>query len=639
MELRLDSFFQAEMDADASTRIAADGFRRIRWRLPNGVSCALDDFADAACCFIRIPAMDISAIAFSLEGGYRLRSVAAGGWLLASGQADMPLYWIPRAPILRLLDSDGHIIREAPFAIEGMDAEPHRLSVRIAAPKESFGLDLNVWRLSAGAADWPEELDRLLALELQPCFIYGSHTVYQRPGDVYAHLLHGHVYDTQFVWPRYWKIADELDAYALYLILSGLELATGKRLYGLLKRQVLYSVIDRQGEDGAWRHGEWTDGMECHARLHCGGIHLLAAALEESGDPVARRALERAVAFVAKLTDETAIGAWFLHDTLELSGETMDQGPFPWRRSRVLGKSESNMLVLNTHLDTLIALGRYRRLTGDGQYDGLIASGRRAAAEILARRPMEALYSLCCRLIDLTWLPVEQASRLPLPWRALKRLAWKYLMPRMHLIRTRWPRLAMPNGYIDRAISLAGVSHAYQTVNLWDIIRYRRCFAEQAFMDIVKRGLDYTQGSALRDFWLSQKDKGHALGFWVDALWHLCMDDPEPKYRRWLAEGMLYCAKAGFGMPPALLGGNAEAIPPNERCPCPSPTDLRLRIANLSRAGRIEIIVANPSGDAIVLELNNMQAAPMQWASSNGEVASDTLTVPANGWLWGTQRP
>lgn len=55
-------------------------------------------------------------------------------------------------------------------------------------------------------------------------------------GDVYLHLLRGQVYTSDFIWPHKWKVCSEADAYALYLALNGLELASGKPFYGLIKR-------------------------------------------------------------------------------------------------------------------------------------------------------------------------------------------------------------------------------------------------------------------------------------------------------------------------------------------------------------------------------------------------------------------
>lgn len=604
----------------------------------------IDEFTEyaAACCFIRIPTSNVQFILLTIDGDYQLKSISAGGWLLTSDESQRSLYWIPCTPVLRLLDVDKHIIKEISPTILGFNVTSTHLSVEIAAPKNDLVLDLTVWRFSPEAVNWQSELDCLVSLEIQPYFIYGSHSTYNRPADVYAHLIHGHVYDTQFIWPRYWKIADELDAYALYLVLSGLEFSTDKRLYGLLKQHVLYSVIARQREDGGWYHGEWTDQMECHVRLHCGGMHLLATALEEQGNPVVAEAFYKSAVFVAKLTDETAIGAWFLHDTLEQSREAMDRGPFPWQASRVLGKSETNMFVLNTHLDTLIALDRYRRLTGNMQFDDLIVSGQHAATAILAHRPAEVLYQVLYWLIDLTLLPVEIARRLPLPLRVLKRFTWKYLIPRIHYVRTQWPRLVMSNGFIDRALSLQGVSHAYQSVNIWDLIRYRRRFPDQSVAgDVIDKALQYTQETPLRSFWIENKKKGHALGFWTDALWHLCITDPESDYRRWLAEAMIACEDAGWGIPPALLGANTEAVPVEERATVGLISlDHRLRIANLSRLGKIEVLIANPDkGDIPLCWQDDQHLELLQWQSSSGDVYTyaDPLMVPARGWLRGYQ--
>jgi len=624
----------------AKPLIEASGFTRRFCRNEQMESeILIDEFAEyaAACCFIRIPTSDTQLILLTIDGDYRLKSISAGGWLLTSTGPQRSLYWIPCAPVLRLLDVDEHITKEISPAILGFNATPTYLSVEIAAPKNGFVLDVTVWRLSLEAANWQSELNCLASLENQPFFIYGSHSSYARPADLYQHLIHGHIYENLFTWPHNWKIADELDAYALYLVLSGLEFSTGKRLYGLLKQHVLYSVIARQREDGGWHHGEWTDQMECHVRLHCGGMHLLATALEEQSNPVVAEAFYKSAAFVAKLTDETAIGVWFLHDTLEQSREAMDQGPFPWQASRVLGKSETNMFVLNTHLDTLIALDRYRRLTGNTQFDDLIASGQHAATAILARRPAEILYRFLYRLIDLTLLPVEMARRLPLPLRALKRLTWKYLIPRIHYIRTRWPRLVMPNGFIDRALSLRGVSHAYQSVNIWDLIRYRRRFPNQsAVEDAIDKALQYTQETPLRSFWVENKKKGHALGFWADALWHLCLADANPDYRRWLSEAMIHCHDAGFGMPPALLGANTEGLSSVDRVACPSLVDHRLRIANLGCTGRPELLIVNPSNEDILLAWQGEAPANLKWMLADGTYTdTSSIILPARSWLWG----
>lgn len=613
-----------------------EGNRRSRRVLGEGIESVMESFCDsnAVCCFLRVDLNSARRLSFTLADSDEIASCAAGGWLLTSVDVSRPSYWIPQWPKFRTFDTEERILSEADSTLISFESTESGLRFVIEA-SACGSLDAVIWQLQPEDQDLLTSLTDLSVIESQSYFLYGSHTAYSKPADLYLHLIHGQIYENLFSWPNRWKIPDELDAYALYLVLAGLEQATQKRLYRLMKRQVLSSVFARQREDGGWYHGEWTKGMECHVRLHCGAMHLLATALEEQDDPVVAQALRQASIFLTKLTDNTAMGTWFLHDSLECSREGMDASPFPWLPSRALGKSDTNMLVLNTHLDALIALDRYRKLTGDTQFDGIIVSGQQATTDILARRPAESLYRFLYRLIDLTLLPVTEAKRLPVHTRAMKRLTWKYLIPRMHYIRTRWPRLVMPNGFIDRALSLSGVSHAYQAVNIWDLIRYRRRFPKQDLADVIHQALAYTQNTMLRAFWAESQNKGHALGFWIEALWHLCLADPDSRYRGWLSEAMFYFHDAGFGMPPAILGANTEAVSARDRVACLSLADRRLRIVNLSRIGQFEFLIVNPTKEEIAVTFETEAPAEMIWTDSNGAKVAAQFSVLPRDWIVG----
>ena len=139
-------------------------------------------------------------------------------------------------------------------------------------------------------------------------------------------------------------------------------------------------------------------------------MHLMMDALNESDDSTVREALQRAASYIADKFNSTSVGAWFYHDELECSETGMHRAPFKWWPSTVLGKSPQNMLVLNTQLDTLVALDRYRALTGDVQYDAAVRSGFKATEATMALRPMEWLYRLVFSAINLTLLPTERGS-------------------------------------------------------------------------------------------------------------------------------------------------------------------------------------------------------------------------------------
>jgi hypothetical protein len=463
------------------------------------------------------------------------------------------------------------------------------LGVTFSVPHE-YILDIPIWRLPSSESELIHALQELNNLEKQRYFLWSSHTAYEKPADVYLHLVHGHVYENHEVWPKYWRVCSELDAYGLYVTLTGLLRATGKRLYDLLRIQVVFSVIARQAEDGGWYHGEWTDEMESHYRLHAGGMHMLAAYCEETRDPLAVVALERAAAFAAARTDRLDAGMWYLHDSLEHNAKTLEQYPFRFAPSKALGKSPSNLLVLNTHLDTNIAMERFFRVTNDERHNELIASARATTREVLNLRPVEWIYGPLFWAIGLTFLPAERARALPLPLRVLKRVAWQYLIPLLPRIKAMFPRLVMPGGYIERELTMFAFSVRYQPVNLMDLIRTRRLFDEAELDALLEKSFAFTQHSGIKDRWKEFKGKeDDSLGFWAEALYHLCLAKPDDRYRAWLAEAMLDLEDNRLGLSPSLLGGNAEAVAPNDQRPCPSPADARLRLANLSRGGQHRI--------------------------------------------------
>ncbi len=606
------------------------GFNRHRFWLDEEIALVRDSYPElgADCTFIRIAREKNITCRLELTGGYRIATCAAGGWLLRSEASDSPIYWIPQPPVIRTLDVQKRILTEQHAQLLGITADTNMLSTSIAVLAGQT-LDLTLWRFNSDTATWASALDELLPIETQSYFTYASHTPYTRPADLYRHLIHGFVYESIWAWPKRKKVCDELDAYALYLICVGLLRASGKRIYRLFMRQLAASVAARQQPDGGWRHGEWTDLMEEHLRLSCGGLHLLAAAAEEEGAPALNEALRQGAAHLARQTDQIDSGSWLLHDSLERSESDLSQGPFTWVSSRVLGKSPSNMLVLNTHLDGTIALDRARQVLGEMTHNDLIASAQKVSKAVLTMRPAEWLFNALYRAVALTLLPEDQARTLPAPVRIIKRLTWKYLYPRLNRIKTALPRFVMPNGFIERDLALGSFSHAYQSVNIWDLARFRHRFDGDYLGPIIDLAARHTQLSGIRALWKQGKGQ-HALGFWTEALYHLCLQDSRPEYRAWLAEAMFDVADAGLGLPPSTLGACAEVITPAAQHPTPSPMDPRIRIANLSRGGKLEFLVINTAREALPLTLLNPPIGVTWDANQDGVLGGRTWTLGIN---------
>jgi len=509
-------------------------------------------------------------------------------------------------------------------------------SIEIATHGD-VAMECAVWCFPAGASGFVDELERPLVLEGQPIFMWASHTSFCRPADVYTYLVHGHVYENRFDWRRKRKICSELEAYSLYVTLHGLDAASGKKLYDLLKRQVLFSVIARQASDGGWHHGEWTDFMESHYRFHSAAMLLLETALEETPNSIVGDALSKAASVLSRCTDKTDIGLWFFHDSLEQSVEMTAKSGIRWVPSRELGKSPATKMVLNTHLDAIVTLDRYREVTDDKQYSEKVTSALGATRKLLALRPAEWLYGPLYRAIRLTLLPEQEARQLTLMLRVLKRLTRDYVIPQLHRVKRRFPRIVMPGGLIERHLSRLHFGVNYHSVNIMDLARLWRRFPREDFGAVIDGAVKAVTETTLQKYWVESKEQ-QALGYWVEALYHLSTLKPELSYRRHLAEAILSALDAGLGLPPSLLGANPEVVKPAQRFPCPSPRDARLRVANLSCRGRAEILVVNPTNVAVELAWEKNPEIGLTWVSADDRPvgAGDLpLSVAPRGWLLG----
>lgn len=619
-------------------------FERVSWNISEQSTFILDKFPDmkgATCCFGRFLSGKARSVQLVASGGHELVSCSSGGWLLKAFSASVPSYWIPQLPVLRKVDAHGRILAEEKVAIVEFKTTSSDFSVVITIP-EGMHLDMTIWCFKAGDSNIVEELEKPLALEKQSVYFWTSETGYQAPADLYLYLVHGQIYTNSYRWPQKWKMCSDLDAYGLYVTFNGLEPATNKVLYKLFKRQVLFSVIARQAEDGAWYHGEWTDCMESHYRFHNGAMLTLEAALKEHPDKVVSDALKRGAEFIAQKTDNTELGLWFLHDSLEDDVEMMEEmcrvNGSNWIKAPILGKSVTNKLIFNTHVDTLVTLDHYRNVTGDEQYAEKVDSACKAALGMLALRPAETIYRIIYRAIKLTLLPTSEAEKLPVVLRAFKRISWMYIAPNLFRIKNIYPRLMMPGGYIERQLGMGHYDINYHSINLLDIARLWRCFPDEDLAQTVDEAIEAVSKSSILDYWAEKAPRHKSLVEWVDALYHLCMLKKDASYRKLLAEGMIKIEDTKIGLPPALLGGDPEAVSMSQRIPVPSPTDLRLRIANLSSADHMEMLVVNAASESLELTWEGNNPPELSWTQVDGQTVpgdSSQLTVPPRSWLWG----
>lgn len=638
---RLSELFVSSHDPNAEDVVRCGTFARVRLRGSDSADRLVDLFANHGiqCASLRTPVRNATTATFALErGGYGLHACSAGGWLLKPAEQAGDTYWIPQPPVVRTIDAHGRIRSEHPTKLAAFSASSAGVRIELVLLADGC-LDGVVWRFPAAAADIVEGLERPLVLEMQPLFMWGSHTAWCGPADVYRYLVHGHVYENRYEWRYKWKICAENEAYSIYVALHGLERASDRSLYGLLKRQLVLSVLSRQAEDGGWHHGEWSDFMESHFRLHNGAVLLLEAAFEEYRDEAIGAALAKAAAFTARHTDDTRLGLWFLHDSLEENLELLHKSGSRLIPSRILGKSPSNKLILNTHLDSIVVLDRYREIAGDDCYADQVASARTAMRGLLALRPAEALYGLVAWAVRLTHIPPSRAEQLAAPVRAARRAAREYVLPRLHRLKRRFPRVVMPGGLIERHLGMPHYDVNYQTINLMDLVRVWRRFPDEDLSAVVSGAIAAVHDTSLLEYWRETRQKG-ALGYWVEALYQLCTLDRAGDHRALLAEAMAIATEAGLGLTPSLLGGNPEVARPADRTRCPSPLDARLRVANLSRAGKRELLVVNCSRDVVNVAWESAPEPRFVWSMPDGRAVSSVAAcaLPPRGWLSGRQQ-
>jgi hypothetical protein len=170
-------------------------------------------------------------------------------------------------------------------------------------------------------------------------------------------------------------------------------------------------------------------------------------------------------------------------------------------------------------------------------------------------------------------------------------------------------------------------------------VRVWRRFPDEDFAGIVGNAVKAVRETSLLRMWTESKQR-QALGYWLEALYQLCTLGPAPEYRQYLAEAILIAEDLGLGLPPSLLGANPEVVRPEHRIPCPSPTDSRIRVANLSCGGKREFLAVNCSATAIELTWGTNAPPALAWTAADEQLmpsGASPLHVPPRGWLSGIE--
>jgi hypothetical protein len=423
------------------------------------------------------------------------------GKLITFGLAQN-LCWIPKDPVARIYGSNGQIeyAADAPFETKSHN---NRLCLTVKG-KAGCRLEFAVVIFTKNVDSFRKELLTLSPVELRKV-IRSDWFCYQGINDVWDYFIGPKIFSTAHrVHRKGWESQNV--AFVLYYYLDFLGNRTAKRIYALLCDFIAYSLMLSLPDDNRWRHGIWTDIAETHTVHQIAGIHILLSYYQRTGREVFLQKAKDAMDFLISIADNLSDDKiWFLHDTLEtnMSDSSLFYKIFP---STVFGKSDSNTLCMNSHVATLTALYRLSGIDSAGQYGTCFEKGLNALKQVLGANPADLLFYSVYRIRDLlvrrcTKTENKVAKKLLKVWTLI---LMRHILP---LLKKSFPRLVMPNGFIERDLSHSALSDFYHFRNLEDILILYKLTRADWLREIITKSVKYTVDSSLADYVISNEPK------------------------------------------------------------------------------------------------------------------------------------
>jgi hypothetical protein len=213
----------------------------------------------------------------------------------------------------------------------------------------------------------------------------------------------------------------------------------------------------------------------------------------------ARLAMDYLISIADRLKDGNP---WFLHDSLETNEQDRRLFYKRFLHSTAFGKSVSNTLCLNTHIWSLALLIRLARLGAGQRYLQIAEKGIEALRQVLSARPAEWSYKLIYGLRDMLLRLSVLTGRGGLSIKVYTNFMRKVLVP---VCKKLFPRILMPNGYIERDLTSVHVSFIYFLVNLKDLLILYRYFPVDWLKAVITQSVFYAHRSGFVRF-MARKD-------------------------------------------------------------------------------------------------------------------------------------
>lgn len=470
--------------------------------------------------------------------GKKIYDCSIRGLIIACGDSERGLLWLPKQPVAREWDNQGRIKWEQELDCN-YESKDDALLIKAKIDKQGC-IEFPVVQFVSKATAFLDEIRTFFPQETTE-YIKGDWFTYKDVSDIWNYVVKGDVYDprNQPVGRR-WRC--EQCAHTLYYHLNHLEEQTNKKIYAALQDLIAYSVMLSLPSDGRWRHGHWTPEMETHTRFQVDGIHLLLTHYEKTGKEVFLGKAKLAMDYLISIADTLSEGGiWFLHDSLEVDEQ---QARFFYGNlisSKAFGKSISNTLCLNTHLWTMTALHRLTTLDSDPKYEEYLERGLKATQKVLEAEPAQLLYLPVYLVRDFLIKVALRSNRVVMKKvpRIFDRVFGRFVIPYMKKV---FPRLKMPNGFIERDLSSSALPNYYYIQNLKDLLVLYKQTRREGLLKIIEKSLAYALQSGLVKHFAS-RDQRAVLFLDVLLLYSSTVND---QYDKCLLEYIAFFLKEGL---------------------------------------------------------------------------------------------
>ena len=249
----------------------------------------------------------------------------------------------------------------------------------------------------------------------------------------------------------------EMDALPLLFLA---EMIGDQTLYVRVCQAILANLKDSGGE--LWKCGVWGHD-ETHCRFSSVALRLMLINIHYFDRELIIKSLDNHLSH-----QESALeGVWFFHDSIETNKQSYYRR---WAGQACLDASPNNMLILNTHIDTLITLlvAQHYRVSDD-KHHKLITQGLTSLKSyFLNTEVVSGASAYIDRLIRSILLLFSGKKDL------LSR-GVAYVINRFYYQSLRYKYKqkknirAFSDGYLERDIRLSGFSLEYHVVNIWDM--------------------------------------------------------------------------------------------------------------------------------------------------------------------------